>query len=156
MAKRRGERLDQWESEMRREGAMLGLGGLAVGALLGGVVGYAWGARRSEARHRPATNDRGAGAAGRLQGILSAIGVGEPADDRLASRVRAAIARAVADPGDLSVAAEAGRVTLAGSVRRRELEPLLRAAASVRGVREIENLLNVREPSRRQGLPGTH
>jgi hypothetical protein len=142
--------------EMRHQGAWLGVAGLTVGLLLGAGIGYSWGSRRALEHPLPESSSRRRRVGSRLEELLAALGLGELPDERLAQRVRAAVVRAVSNPMGLSVAAESGRITLAGTVRRRELEPLLRAAAGVRGVREIENLLTVRDRPRRQGLPGTH
>lgn len=63
-------------------------------------------------------------------------------DEILEERVRAAIGHVVEDTGAVRVSSEQGRVTLAGRVPARSLDPLVQRARSVRGVREVVNLLS--------------
>jgi hypothetical protein len=67
-----------------------------------------------------------------------------PADTVLVARVLAQIGHVMARPGDLDVTAQAGRVTLSGSVPASERERLLSTVASVAGVTEVVNRLQVR------------
>ena len=63
----------------------------------------------------------------------------------LEERVRAAVGRAVSNPGAIEVDALGGTVVLSGSVLARELEELLSTARGVRGVEDVENRLAVFE-----------
>ncbi len=62
-------------------------------------------------------------------------------DEILAYRVRAKIGRAVSHPGAVEVAANHGRIVLAGPVFEHEIDDLIDAAYSVRGVNAVENRL---------------
>ena len=66
-------------------------------------------------------------------------------DDVLAARVRSRLGRAVSHPHALEVQASEGRVTLRGPVLAREVDRLLCRVSRVRGVREVENQLEVHE-----------
>ena len=66
-------------------------------------------------------------------------------DDVLAERVRSKMGRYVSHPGAVEVSASAGRVTLRGPVLADEAAGLLRAVESVRGVREVEDRLEVHD-----------
>jgi hypothetical protein len=67
----------------------------------------------------------------------------QPADDVLASRVRAALGRVVSHPASIDVSAEHGRVVLSGPILTIEVPRLLRTVERVRGVCEVENRLDV-------------
>lgn len=76
-------------------------------------------------------------------------------DDVLAERVRAKMGRYVSHPGAIEVFAAAGRVTLRGPVLAEEADGLVRAVESVRGVREVDDRLEVHdEPGDVPGLQG--
>lgn len=79
-----------------------------------------------------------------------------PVDDRvLAERVRSQIGRAVTHPGLLEVHTHGGCVTLRGPVLRHEVDRLIRTVYAVRGVRDVVNVLTVREtPGSVPGLQG--
>jgi len=62
-------------------------------------------------------------------------------DHTLSERVRAKLGRYVSHPRALIVDARSGSVTLNGPILRREVEPLIGAVSSVRGVREVLNRL---------------
>ncbi|HEX7052032.1 MAG TPA: SRPBCC family protein [Longimicrobiales bacterium] len=66
-------------------------------------------------------------------------------DEVLEARVRSAIGRAVTHPGAIEVSADDGFVTLRGPVLAREVDDLLSAAESVRGVRGLNHRLEVHE-----------
>jgi uncharacterized membrane protein len=68
---------------------------------------------------------------------------GEVPDDMLAQRVRAKMGRFVSHPRALRVTANQGQVTLSGPILRREVAPLLRAVARVRGVCSVEPDLEI-------------
>lgn len=67
----------------------------------------------------------------------------EPDNDVLQDRVRSALGRLVFHPGAITVTAFEGQVTLGGKVREHELDPLLRGVGRVRGVREVQNELEI-------------
>jgi hypothetical protein len=69
----------------------------------------------------------------------------------LVERVRAKLGRVVSHPRAITVTADQGRVTLSGQMLAGELAELLAAAAAVRGVRDVENRLEVHE--RADGVP---
>jgi uncharacterized membrane protein len=79
-----------------------------------------------------------------------------PADDAvLADRVRAALGRVVTHPASIEVEARDGIVTLSGPILADEVPQLLSCVRAVRGVRDIEDRLEVHtEPGRVPGLQG--
>jgi hypothetical protein len=66
-------------------------------------------------------------------------------DEVLVERVRAKIGRYVSHPGMIAVFADEGDVVLKGPVLADEVEDLLSAVRSVRGVRYVEDRLEVHE-----------
>ena len=96
--------------------------------------------------------NRSAGAAAELKARFRPDLAG---DEIIEERVRAELGRLVAHPGSISVTVLDGRVILSGPVPRDEERGLLAAVEKVRGVREIENQLDVRDdPDRVPGLQG--
>ena len=76
-------------------------------------------------------------------------------DDVLAERVRSKMGRYVSHPGAIEVSVAAGQVTLRGPVLADEADGLVRAVESVRGVREVEDRLEVySEPGAVPALQG--
>jgi osmotically-inducible protein OsmY len=76
-------------------------------------------------------------------------------DSIVAERVRSRIGHVVSHPGSIEIAAQDGRVTLAGPALRRELDPLIREVERVRGVTGVENKLELHEePGSVPGLQG--
>ncbi len=75
----------------------------------------------------------------------------QPDDEVLHDRVRSALGRLVSHPGAVTVTAFDGRVTLGGQVLEHELDPLLRGVARVRGVREVQNELEIHRSA--NGVP---
>jgi hypothetical protein len=72
-------------------------------------------------------------------------------DEVLKQRVRSKFGYLVRNPSAVEVSTDSGRVTLSGSVRADEMDQLVAEVAAVRGVRHVENRLNVhREPG---GVP---
>jgi hypothetical protein len=71
----------------------------------------------------------------------------EAPDEILVDRVRSKMGRIVSHPGAIAVTAAGGSVTLSGPILAGEVAPLLKCVASVRGVNEIENQLEVHETS---------
>jgi osmotically-inducible protein OsmY len=67
----------------------------------------------------------------------------EPTDEVLCDRVRSAIGRYVSQPSAVEVKVNNGVVTLSGPVLSRELDDLLCAVYSARGVTTIENRLDI-------------
>ena len=66
-------------------------------------------------------------------------------DDVLVERVRAELGHHVRHTGAIEVSASGGRVTLSGPVLAREVGDVLTTIAAVRGVRGVENHLDVHE-----------
>lgn len=71
----------------------------------------------------------------------------QPSDVVVAERVRSALGRVVSNPGAITVVAGEGRVMLGGHVRTQECDQLLSAVRRVRGVKGVENRLQVHEES---------
>src|SRR5690606_10683042 len=88
--------------------------------------------------------------------IVRSIFDSSPVDDSvLEDRVRAALGRVVTHPASIDVAARDGVVTLAGPILADEVPQLLESVRAVRGVRDIEDRLEVHtEPGRIPGLQG--
>ncbi|MFN2387463.1 MAG: SRPBCC family protein [Thermoanaerobaculia bacterium] len=79
----------------------------------------------------------------------------EVPDEVLAERIRSKLGRVVSHPGSIEVAAREGAVTLSGPVLVREEDDLVSCVSSVRGVRSVENRLEVHEqPGDVPGLQG--
>jgi osmotically-inducible protein OsmY len=68
----------------------------------------------------------------------------EPSDEVLCDRVRSAIGRYTTHPAAIEVDAQNGTITLSGPILAREVDDLMRAVYSVRGVTTIQNQLDVR------------
>jgi hypothetical protein len=66
-------------------------------------------------------------------------------DEVIHERIRAALGRAVSHPGSIDVAVFEGRAILSGHVLADELADLLRTVRRVRGVREVENQLQIHQ-----------
>jgi osmotically-inducible protein OsmY len=66
-------------------------------------------------------------------------------DDVLVARVRSELGHHVEHVRPIEVTAENGRVVLRGAVLRDELDDVLTAVRGVRGVRDVENQLDVRD-----------
>jgi osmotically-inducible protein OsmY len=69
----------------------------------------------------------------------------EPTDEVLCDRVRSAIGRYTTHPAAIEVDAHNGTVTLSGPVLAREVDNLMCAVRSVRGVNSIEDRLDVQQ-----------
>ena len=92
----------------------------------------------------------------RLRGVtaetISGFGREQVSDDVLVERVRSAMGHAVSHPSAIDVTASDGRVTLKGPVLVWEVDRLLSRVGGVRGVREIEDLLEMHESAK--DMPG--
>jgi osmotically-inducible protein OsmY len=82
----------------------------------------------------------------------------EVTDEVLVERVRSKLGRAVSHPRSIEVEVIQGQVTLRGPVLARDVDRLLKAVASVRGVTEVENRLEIHEtagnvPGLQSGAP---
>jgi uncharacterized membrane protein len=82
-------------------------------------------------------------------------------DEVIAERVRAELGRVVSHPGAIEVDVDEGLVTLRGDVLSEEADDLLACVAKVRGVEDVENMLQYHEEAGRipslqgQGRPAT-
>ena len=146
------------------------LGGLGLGAGLMYLLDPDRGRRRRDlvrdrvssrvGRSESSLGKTARDSANRARGLLwrargRIVPEGRVADDVLAERVRSKMGRHVSHPGAIEVAASRGRITLSGPVLAYEVDDLVDAVASVRGVREIENWLQVhQEPGDVPGLQG--
>jgi uncharacterized membrane protein/uncharacterized protein YjbJ (UPF0337 family) len=93
---------------------------------------------------------RGLVAAGRAQ-----FTGGNGSDHVVVERVRSAMGRVVSHPSSIEVTSRGGRVTLYGPVLAYEVDDLLSAVSSVRGVRAVIDRLEVhKEPGDVPGLQG--
>jgi osmotically-inducible protein OsmY len=82
---------------------------------------------------------------GGINEVYQSVQPDEASDAQLAERVRATLGRVVSHPHAIDVTAENGRVCLSGPILAHEVQPLLRAASSVRGVAGIDNQLDIHE-----------
>ena len=73
-------------------------------------------------------------------------------DDVLEQRVRSKLGALVSHPASINVKAENGRITVSGPVLSREVEGLLKRIWSIRGVKHVENRLEVHESA--DSIPG--
>lgn len=64
-------------------------------------------------------------------------------DEVIVQRVRSQIGRVVSHPSSIEVTADGGRVTLSGSVLASETDELLSIVGKVRGVKDVNNQLEV-------------
>ena len=102
-------------------------------------------------------SNKGAGAAdatardlaNRTKGVVSATRArlrrGAVSDDVLEARIRARLGHVVSHPGAIRVAASDGRVTLEGPILAHEAARVLSNAWRVRGVKDVENRLEVHD-----------
>src|SRR5205085_1958039 len=87
----------------------------------------------------------------KAQGLAAEVGhslAGTPTTGEvLAERIRSVMGRYVANPHAIQVSVEDGRVVLKGAVRSDEVQPFISAVQNVRGVQQIENDLDIKEPA---------
>ena len=76
----------------------------------------------------------------------------EVGEDVLAQRVRSRLGFLVSHPSSVEVRVENGKVILSGPILGNEVDRLLRRISSVRGVRTVENRLEVHESA--ESIPG--
>jgi uncharacterized membrane protein len=86
------------------------------------------------------TKNRTVGAAAGLRGRLSRDDAG---DEVIEDRIRSALGRIVSHPGAVTVTVFDGRVTLSGQVLAEEMDTLIRGVSRVRGVRDVQNQLEM-------------
>ncbi len=84
-------------------------------------------------------------AKGLAAGVSSRLHQEDVPDEVIVARVRSKMGHYVAQPSLIGVVAEDGRVTLTGRVQASEAGPLLGAVQAVRGVKEIDDRLEVEE-----------
>ena len=89
--------------------------------------------------------NRASGAAASAKGLMRKD---DASDEKLVARVRSRLGRAVSHPHAIQVSATNGHVVLSGPILRSEVEHLLREVRRVRGVRGIENKLEVHPSSK--------
>lgn len=93
------------------------------------------------ARTRDMQN-RAEGAAAEMQGRMHE---GPVSDEQLIERVRAELGHVNSHAGAIGVMAQDGRVTLRGPVLAQDLGPTLQGVAAVRGVKAVDNQMDVHE-----------
>jgi osmotically-inducible protein OsmY len=96
---------------------------------------------------------RAAGAVHELRARLEERGGGIP-DERIEARVRSQLGRPVSHPGALEVRVRDGCVEVSGPILAHEVEELLHAIRSVRGVRDVVDRLDVRRTADVAALQG--
>jgi osmotically-inducible protein OsmY len=96
--------------------------------------------------------NRAEGLVAETKAILKHEGV---PDDVLVDRVRSKIGRFTSHPGAIQVEADNGMVTLRGPLLESEKDKLMRAVRLVRGVKDVDNQLQVHaQPDNVPALPG--
>lgn len=149
------EILHDWTKAMKR--AILSLGAAGIGASVMYLLDPDRGRRRrillrDQLTHGLRASSREFGKAARdlgnrVQGAAASAGKAlqpeHPSDEVLAGRVRSRIGRVCSHPGAIQVEARGGRVTLRGPLLSGEFEDLLTAVLNTRGVREVDNRLDL-------------
>jgi uncharacterized membrane protein len=75
--------------------------------------------------------------------VMSRFGAATASDEVIEARIRGKLGHAVSNPSAVLVTARNGHVILEGELHRDEAPRALLAASSVRGVREVENMLDM-------------
>lgn len=88
---------------------------------------------------------------GVVSGVKSLVSCEQVDDDVLVSRVRSKLGRVVSHPGSIKVEASDGNVVLTGAILTEEIDNLIEAVSSVRGVTAVESRL---EPHAQADIPG--
>jgi uncharacterized membrane protein len=102
-----------------------------------------------------ALRDLGHRAQGLLAEAVGWVAGGEVSDRVLEERVRSRLGRACSHPGSIEVRARDGKVVLSGVVLRSEAAGVVVSVRKVRGVRSVENRLEIhREAGDEPGLQG--
>lgn len=147
--------------QQRSMGALGTVFGL-VGAAAAGALGMYYldpqlgRSRRTLVREKTAASCRGATefarkktewAGERVRGAMHRVrpAHGPVDDETLEQRVRAAMGHAIRHPGAIQVHAHEGHVRLTGDVLTDEVDDLLKAVKSVKGVDDVENLLSTHD-----------
>jgi uncharacterized membrane protein len=84
---------------------------------------------------------------GKLSETMARFRREEVSDPVLVERVRAKLGRVCSHPRAIHVSADQGRVTLTGPILTAEVDDLLKAVASVRGVRDVTNQMEAHATS---------
>jgi hypothetical protein len=157
--------LSSGEPEKKNGGYMKDVAAFLAGAAVGAGIMYVLdpdtGRRRRSLAHdrltrtRIKTRETASATArdllNRSYGIMavarSRLFESEVDDEVLKQRVRSKFGYLVRNPSAVEVRTDSGRVTLSGSVRADEVDQLIAEVSAVRGVRQVENRLDVhREP----------
>jgi osmotically-inducible protein OsmY len=139
--------------------ALAFLGGVGVGALAMYFLDPTSGnSRRSVVRTKVVTTGRETGKAvqGRARAMasrakslaersLARFDTTAPSDDVLSQRVRTALGRVISHPRMINISAQAGVVTLNGTVSEEEAQGLSATVRSVEGVKDLVDQTEVRE-----------
>lgn len=135
------------------------LGGVGVGALVMYFLDPTSGRRRrAVTKDRMQSAGRRTGAAiegkarhlaNRARGLAARAGARfdpeTPSDDVLAQRVRTAVGRVISHPRLINISAQAGEVTLTGTVSEEESRALSATVRGVQGVKDLVDQTDVRE-----------
>jgi len=112
------------------------------------------GARKASGAIETAAVDLSHRTVGLLAETRSRFRQEEVTDSVLVERVRSKIGRLVSQPRAIEVAADQGRVTISGPILAGEVDNLLSAVASVRGVAGVESRLEVHHQADVPALQG--
>ncbi len=150
---RRENKGDSWS------GGWMLLGGIGLGAALMYMLDPDRGSRRralvkdkiaSAANNTPdalgaTSRDLTNRARGLAASVKSVFTSADASDEVIVQRVRSQIGRVNSHPGSIEVTANQGRVTLGGPILASETDDLLSTVRKVRGVKDVDNQLEVHE-----------